>query len=95
MSSHNRNPKGVNQYAPVRKFGHFYFCVIYINEVLATAQDPALKAALETYHRQGLTSNKRISELLKADHNIVIKSVFYYLLLPHILSDPFARYFVF
>ncbi|PPQ94490.1 hypothetical protein CVT25_013802 [Psilocybe cyanescens] len=37
------------------------------------ADDPALKAALEKYHRQGLTSNIRISALLKADHNIDIK----------------------
>lgn len=55
-SSHNRNPRGVNQYAPV-----------------STADDPALKAALESYHRQGLTSNKKISALLKADYNIDIK----------------------
>ncbi|EDR01279.1 uncharacterized protein LACBIDRAFT_295600, partial [Laccaria bicolor S238N-H82] len=39
----------------------------------ATADDPALKAALESYHRQGLTSNKKISALLKADYNIDIK----------------------
>ena len=42
---------------------------------LANAQD--LKPALEKYHRQGLTSNKRISELLKADYNIEIKLVLF------------------
>jgi hypothetical protein len=57
----------------------------------ASADDPALKAALENYHRQGLTSNKRISELLKAEYDIEIMSVIYCLLLPcpiHISDSP-------
>ena len=36
----------------------------------AKASDPKLAGILEGYHRQGLTSNKLISELLASEHQI-------------------------
>ncbi|KAF8967102.1 hypothetical protein BDZ97DRAFT_1903511 [Flammula alnicola] len=55
-SSHNRNPKGKNQFDPV-----------------LTADSSILQEALEKYHRRLITDNKRISDLLLADHNIEMK----------------------
>jgi hypothetical protein len=55
-STHNRNPKGQNQYGPV-----------------LTADNPLLREVLEKYHQRLITDNNRISELLLADHNIVMK----------------------
>lgn len=37
---------------------------------LAPASDPTLAAALQEYHREGLTNYAAISARLKAEHNI-------------------------
>jgi hypothetical protein len=73
-SSHNRNPKGKNQFDPVCESG---FLISIVQPLIffatVTADSPILQEALEKYHRQLITDNNRISELLLADHNIEMK----------------------
>jgi hypothetical protein len=39
--------------------------------------DETLRTALAKYHREKLTSNKTISERLKVEYNIEMRSVYY------------------
>lgn len=40
---------------------------------IVTAESPLLQEALDKYHQGLITDNQRISELLLADHGIVMK----------------------
>jgi hypothetical protein len=74
LSSHNRNPKGKNQFDPVCESG---FLISIVQPLIffatVTADSPILQEALKKYHCQLITNNNRISKLLLADHNIKIK----------------------
>ena len=73
-SSHNRNPKGKNQFGPVCESGSSISIVQLLTFFgTVTADNPILQEALEKYHHQLITDNNRISELLLADHNIEMK----------------------
>lgn len=70
MASHNRNPKGNNQHAALRMY---IFSGVNSNMAdfrLASAEDETLIQALREYHRENLSSNKKIAERLWADHKI-------------------------
>lgn len=49
--------------------------------IIAKADDPQLKAALETYHKEKIDSSKAISERLLADHGIQMSYVKFLLVL--------------
>lgn len=46
-----------------------------VNGEAAKADDVALAKALESYHREKLTNNQTISERLKREHGITMRSV--------------------
>ena len=46
-----------------------------VNGEAAKADDAALAKALESYHREKLTNNQTISERLKREHGITMRSV--------------------
>ena len=75
-SAHNRNPKGKNQYDPIRESNFLLVTIIslvFLKKYIVTAESPLLQEALEKYHRGLITDDRRISELLLADHSIVMK----------------------
>jgi hypothetical protein len=74
--SHNRNPLGRNQHGPVCKCLIFIHCEYGINaSILVKADDSTLHPALEKYHREGLTNDKKISERLMREYDIDMKCV--------------------
>ena len=43
--------------------------------ILVKADDPTLRAALDKYHREGLTNDEKISERLTREYGIIMKCV--------------------
>ena len=79
----NRNPSGKNQYGSIREY--LESCDTHrANGESAKADDTTLVAALESYHREKLTSNDMISERLKREYNITMRLVS----LSHVLCPP-------
>lgn len=77
MSSYNRNPTGKNQHGGIRES---YTAVAMYTSLTqkfftAAADDQALLAAFNTYHREKLTNNSIISERLLKEHNIRMRYV--------------------
>ena len=75
-SAHNRNPEGKNQYVPICESKFPITVIIMLNlfqNYIVTAESPLLQEALDKYHQGLITDNQRISELLLADHGIVMK----------------------
>jgi hypothetical protein len=73
-SSHNRNPKGKNQFDPVCESDSLISIIqLPILFAAVSADSPILQEALEKYHHRLITDNKRISDLLLADHKIDMK----------------------
>jgi hypothetical protein len=75
--SHNRNPSGKNQHGIVRTCTQNSLSRVTLSPATAKADDEALANALHSYHREQLTSNKKISARLLSDHGIKIRQVTY------------------
>jgi hypothetical protein len=70
----NRNPAGKNQYGLIREYSQPCVHVFSkANSKAAKADDESLVKALESYHREKLTNNQKISERLKREHGITMR----------------------
>jgi hypothetical protein len=65
----------------------FRLCRLINIETAVKADSEVLVAALQTYHREQLSNNRKISERLLADHGIKMRCVYGYTLLPHNRTD--------
>jgi len=54
---------------------------------LVKASDPILRLALEKYHREGLTTDEKISSRLWKEYSIEMKYVSHFQLLEHALTE--------
>ena len=54
-------------------FNTFHAYAQLLNENVAKADDTVLAEALESYHREKLTNNEKISERLKREHGITMR----------------------
>jgi len=63
-SAHNRNPEGKNQYGTVCELLNLPVIISHPHVNPVSADSPVLREALEKYHRELISDNTRISELL-------------------------------
>lgn len=76
MASHNRNPGGKNQHGDVRKcyiplWGEQFGADL--TSCAAKADDEEFANIMKIYHREKISSNKKISERLFSDHGIKMR----------------------
>ena len=80
------NPKGKNQYSQYHHIpslirpASYWQCLTSIPQPqTAPIDDPRIPEILRAYHRRGISDRRRLRDLIRDDHGIIMRSVLMYL----------------